>query len=487
MAGCGLVVGLVVGLLSGWSSCGEAHRQGSERLRASVPMTNVLPRPVPPPPPPPPPRLRPPLRPPSQLRAGLPAAAWALAAGLLTIAVPVLLAWAADPRSDSGAPAALRTVGQLLLLAHGAALEVPGGRIDLVPLGLLAVPLLLLARAGRQAAAGLAAPGTESPTSPGSPTSSGVRSSTVPARAAGVAGLRLAVSVALPYALVVLVVAAASAGADVHIPAGRAVLGAVAVGLLGSAVGVLHGAGLGALAWATVPPRLRRVLLAAAAALASLLGAAALLVGISLAVHLVSAAAIAEAMGPGVVGGLVLLVLGLVLVPNAVVWGACWLAGPGFAVGVDTAVGPFGTTLGPVPAVPMAAALPAGPVPVWVGLLALLAPLLAGAVAGLLLHRRAGSVPDALLSGPVAGLLLGVLAGLSSGALGGARLSQIGPSPWRVGAAVALEVAVGAVVALLLSRRLSRRRFRRLSRLRSRLRWARLDRGLTDVASVAPG
>src|SRR5437763_15423416 len=89
----------------------------------------------------------PPRRPaPQVLLPGASAAAWALAAGLVLLGLPVLLAWATDSRSGSGAAAALRTVGELWLVAHGVGLTLATGPVHLTPLGLTAVPLLLLHR-----------------------------------------------------------------------------------------------------------------------------------------------------------------------------------------------------------------------------------------------------------------------------------------------------------------------------------------------------
>ena len=86
--------------------------------------------------------------------------------------------------------------------------------------------------------------------------------------------------------------------------------------------------------------------------------------------------------------------------------------------------------------------------------LVLLAPLGAGVLAGVLTHRRADpgaqgrrvrdAAGQAALAGPVAGAGLLVLAWLSGGPLGGGRLSDVGPSPWRVGVAVLVEVGVFA-------------------------------------------
>jgi hypothetical protein len=190
-----------------------------------------------------------------------------------------------------------------------------------------------------------------------------------------------------------------------------------------------------------------------AAGLGVLVAGGAFLAGLSLVVHASRATALASATDPGLVGGLVLLVLGVLLAPNAAVWGVSWMAGPGFAVGVGTTVGPLGTSLGPVPAFPLFAALPSGDVPVWVGLVMLAVPLGAGALGGVLFARRlaissaATAALEASLVGPCVGALVAGLCGIAGGPLGGGRLVAVGPSPWKVGLAVALELAVPAGVA----------------------------------------
>lgn len=375
-------------------------------------MTDTIPRP----------RTRRSARPaarPGLLRAGIPAAGWAATAGLVAVAVPVLLLWAADSRSGAGVGAALRTVASVWLVAHGATLHVPGGDLGMTPLGLLALPLLLLERAARHAAG-----------------AHEVRSLRDAARlAAGVAG---------PYALTVAVVAGLAGGGEVQPDAVQALVGASVLGLVGSGIGAVRAAGLADRLWARLPARLQRATVPAVGALSALLGAGALLVGLMLVAHLRQAADIAALTTPGVVGGLGLLLLGLLVAPGAAVWGACYLAGPGFAVGVGTAVWPFGVTLGPVPAVPLLAALPGGPLPLAVGVLVPALPLAAGVLAGRLAHRRGGGLADALLAAPLTGAGMALLAALSAGPLGDGRLSQLGPSWWRVGLAVTLEVVLGA-------------------------------------------
>ena len=355
--------------------------------------------------------------------AGLRAALVAGLLGLLVVVVPVLALWAVDDRAGAGLADAVRTGAQLWLLAHGASLEVPGGAYGLTPLGLLVVPGWLLLRAGR-------APGSGAP-DPDRPDPRGL--------------LLHVAAVAVPYATLTGTVALLSASDAVAATPVSAVLSPM---LLAGAAVVVGGRSRLRAAPAALLGLVRPVLVATV----WLVGAGALLAGASLAVHLPRAAELAGSSEPGVVGGLGLLLAGLALVPNAVLWGASWLVGPGFAVGAGTAVGPFGHELGPVPALPLLAALPGGGLPGWVGVLVLAVPVTAGLLAGLLVHR---TEPDAsamrtacrsALVGAVSGAVWAVLAWGSGGPVGGERLAQVGPDPVTVGVAVALSVGAGAIV-----------------------------------------
>ena len=377
-------------------------------------MTQTLQRP--PRPSPPPRATGAPLRTAALL--GLRSALTAGALGLLAVALPVLLLGAVDDRAGAGWADTLRTAGQLWLVANGGDLEVSGAGYGLTPLGLAALPVWLLLRAGR-------------PDGPGGP-------------------VRRALTVAVPYAAGTALVALMSATDSVRAPVLRAAIGAL---VLATCAVVLGG-------WSrlAVPERVRGTGRAVLAAYAVLLGAGSLLAGTALALHLPRAADLADASAPGVIGGAGLLLVGLSLVPNAALWGASWLAGPGFAVGAGTAVGPFGHELGNVPALPLLAALPGSAAPGWVGPLALLVPVLAGALAGRLVQRNrpgasgVGVTREAALVGVGAGAVWAVLAWLSGGPVGGARLVEVGPGPWSVGLAVAATVAAGAVVSALAHR-----------------------------------
>ncbi len=363
----------------------------------------------------------------SPLAVGAAAALWAAVCGLLLVVLPVLVVWATDSRSGTGWGEAVRAGGRFWLVAHGASLDVPGGRYALTPLGLLLLPLWLARRFTTVAARD------------------------VPATT------RLAGVVAGTYGVLAMLVALVCSGPDVHVSPVQSLLGGLLVGGAGASYAVLRPDGA---RWTGLSRRTRRLATAGAASVGLLLGAGALLVGGSLAVHGSRASDLAAASDPGALGGFALLLAGLALVPNAVVWGASWLAGPGFAVGVGTAVGPFGHELGPVPALPLLAALPGEGVPEWAAVLVLAVPVLAGAVGGLLVARELGdacaswsrTALEAAAVGPVCGAVLGVLAWLSGGAVGGERLVDLGPSPLAVFAAVTAAVATGAVPGALVRR-----------------------------------
>lgn len=374
------------------------------------------------------------------LRAGSFAALRVAGIGLLLVGLPVLLGWATDASAGSGAADALRSAGQLWLLAHGVSLELPDGRVGLTPLGLSALPLALLVRAGGQVAA---------------------RRRLSSPRAA----VALALSVAVPYALLAAVIASVCATAAVRPAPAQALLGGLATGLVGAGAGALRPGRLWRAAWLALPSLVRRLIPAVAGASALLLAGGALVVGLSLGWHLDRAAELAQTSAPGPIGGVALLLVGLTLVPNAVLWGASWLAGPGFAVGVGTGVSPFAHELGPVPSLPLLAALPGDALPTWLALLVLLVPLAAGVLAGRWVLRTLDSsvsmmhtAVEAAAVGPACGLLWAALAWLAGGPVGGARLSVIGPSPRQVGLALAVEVSLGAVAAVLVFRRRSAER-----------------------------
>lgn len=382
-------------------------------------------------------RLRPPIPPGGPARpllvAGGVAALAAASGGLAVLVTLTAIGWITAPHVGfgGGLSGVLRSAGELWLAAHHVAVTVRGvGRIGLLPLGLVLLPGALIERAGRwMANAGY------------------VRQP----RDVGYA----AASIAFPYALYTGAVAVASqtqqASSSPWQAACSGFLLAAAAGGFGAARGLAHWRRLTAL----VPARPRSVILGTVAALAMLTACGALLAGTSLAVHLHAYREAVASLSPGAGGSALLLVAGISYLPNAVIWAIAYMLGPGFSVGVGTAVSPSGSALGAIPAFPMLAGLPVGAraaFPPWLGFLVLALPYLAGALAGIVTVRIAptpfleAAPLWGLLSGSLAGLVIGFGAKFSGGPLGAGRLASVGPAGAEVGLVAVLEVGVTAAV-----------------------------------------
>ena len=161
-----------------------------------------------------------------------------------------------------------------------------------------------------------------------------------------------------------------------------------------------------------------------------------------------------ESLHTELLGGITVTLGQIAFLPNIVIWAASWLVGPGFALGTGSSVSPLGTQLGPVPAIPILGALPPGHLAF--GFVGLLVPVvvgfLVGAVLGPPLKREVGGgllVLAGLGVGLVGGVILGLLAWCSAGVAGPGRLADVGPNPWAVGVAAAIELGVAASIGLL--------------------------------------
>ncbi|WP_018653610.1 DUF6350 family protein [Actinomadura flavalba] len=372
---------------------------------------------------------------------GLVGAVWCAGIGLTLLLTITLVGWIAAPRAavGHGLPGVFRTAVNFWLVAHHAGFSLPGGRVGLLPLGLLVLPGTLLYRCGGWM---IRACGP----------------SRRPRR--GVA--RVALALAVPYAVLGALLALAAESPRIRPSAWQALtacfLVALAAGGLGAARALVAArghrvrSGLGALL-RLLPGRARSLVVGVAGALAVLLGTGALLVGASLAMHLPEAVREYDILAPGVIGGVLLLLVELAFLPNAIIWGMAYAVGAGFSVGAGTSVSASGVFLDMVPAFPPLAALPEpGPAPL-VSLPALAAPFLAGAVGGTLTVRamptRAYEVAPlwGFLTGALTGVAAAVLAAASGGPLGGGRMATVGPSAWQVGLLAALEVGIAAAIA----------------------------------------
>jgi hypothetical protein len=205
------------------------------------------------------------------------------------------------------------------------------------------------------------------------------------------------------------------------------------------------------------PATLRLGLRGGAVVVALLVGGAALLVGTWALAGRATSSDIITALEPGWTGGIVFAVAQLALLPNLVLWAVSWLAGPGFAVGEGTSFTPFGTSSGPLPAIPLLGALPGAD---WANPLTAWAPVVVvacGVVAGLFVWRRlepdlvrwsdVGRVLGGIVAVPCVVMLLGQW--VAAGAGGPGRLADIGASPLVTAGLVSAEVAGGAGAVLL--------------------------------------
>ncbi len=204
---------------------------------------------------------------------------------------------------------------------------------------------------------------------------------------------------------------------------------------------------------------IRAALRAGFGAFVGALGIGALVVALGLLTRFTDALLLLESLGVTPVGVVVMTLLQLALAPVAVVWGAAWAIGPGFVIGAGSSVSPLGTDLGPVPALPLLAAIDPEARP-WMAVVVAL-PVLAAVLVGVLARQSvlAGDARRpvhwwelalaAVGGGVLGGALLGVAAMLATGAAGPGRLSETGPDAVLVAAWGALELGAGLLIGML--------------------------------------
>jgi hypothetical protein len=254
------------------------------------------------------------------------------------------------------------------------------------------------------------------------------------------------VSLAAPYALLAGLIALVASN-DITQPfIGEALFSHFVLAFLAGALATARMIGPWRVMLRLLPERVRALTVGTAMATALLLVAGLALVLVAVVLNFDQVRELSSVLSPGLVGGLLLVLLQLLYLLNVVIWASSYIAGPGFAIGADTT----GVQLGTVPSLPLLGALPeSGPVPAW--MMAVIAlPFAAGAVAGVMVARISPSPSYeaaplwGFLTGVSTGVVAGALAALSGGPIGGGRLAAIGPSPWEVALSVALEVGVAA-------------------------------------------
>ena len=177
-----------------------------------------------------------------------------------------------------------------------------------------------------------------------------------------------------------------------------------------------------------------------------------------------------ESLQPGVWGIITLSIAQLALLPTAIIWGAMWMVGPGFALGTGALVSPLGTTVQAVPALPLLGIIP--PTPPMGAIMIVAVPLAVSFVAGvaattMLLGKNPGNLwrnvgdtefhhqplVQILAASAVAGVLGSfggfVLASMTSGSAGPGRFQNVGADPAQIALWWGLEICVGVLLGLL--------------------------------------
>lgn len=382
----------------------------------------------------------------------------------LLVALPLVVVWATGGFANSQPDALARLAGQAWLLIHGVPLELSNqgngtaaggttaGMLTLTPLALTLIPFLLAWRAGRRLARASytdqlwqALLGSWAVYSAfGAATAFVCRSSDV------VVNLWFAMLIpVLPVALGTVVGARREAGSW------RKLIGVDAVAWISRTSQHSRWAG----------SYLASAGKAGFVALMAALGLSCVLLGVDLFIHWDLVLTVYEGLGAGAVGGAALTLGQLGYLPNLAVYTLAWVSGSGFALGDGSQLGALGSAAGPLPPIPVFAALPAGTLDF--GFVALVVPALAGALAGWWFVREgenhfdewlsikvkarwftasASTVVLGALIGAVAGVLAAALALLAGGSVGVGRLTNIGPDPLWFALWMTADVGIGAVI-----------------------------------------
>jgi hypothetical protein len=351
---------------------------------------------------------------------GVAAAVWTAAIGLLVLIAIAVGAWFT---ADSGTFGdAIRVGGLAWLVGNGSGLQLSNASVTLVPLGAILVNGWMLARAGRWVASH-AAP--ESWRQVGT----------------GVSAL------AFGYAAMAAIASTTTHLSGASTSPVRAAFAALGLAGACGAWGALRQTDRASAVAARLPELAASTVAGATGGLLVLVSAGGALLTASLISHFATAVTLAEGLHAGLVGGAIVALITLALVPNAVIFAGAFLAGPGFAVGTGTVVAPSHVSTGPLPGLPLLAAVPRTSGSPWLEGCLLVVPALAGAASGCIAVRRGAqtSLSGAALRGGLAGLAAGAafgcLALLSAGSVGPGRMTQIGP-----GASVLLVASLACAI-----------------------------------------
>lgn len=375
----------------------------------------------------------------------------AAAASTLVVCLAVgVLGWFLTDAGAHGAPRdALRAGAVGWLTGHGSGVQVGGVLVSVVPWGLTLVCAWTIARFGVRVGESVSGLGPDADA-----LGDGQRDWTVPTATA---------LFAAGYVMTLLATHTLAATATTVPDVTRAVTGALLLtGIVGGAA-IAVGSGRAAVWLDRFPESVHVVAQCCRRVLTSMLLVSAVALAIGFVVDTGTAANVTSQLGTSPGSTALVVLLTLFVLPNAVVFSAAYLIGPGFAVGIGTLVSPTVVQTGALPLFPLLAALPdSGPTPAWAPWLMLTGPLVAAVAVTRAMRRRPslrwedGALRGAL-AGILAGVLLGALAGLVGGAVGPGRMSEVGPLALQVTVQSMTVLGVGGVLGGVLATRRHRR------------------------------
>ena len=379
-------------------------------------------------------------------RRALVAGALAAAGSATVFVLPALLVWVAASESTVSWTTSLGVGASLWLLAGGAHLTLGGAQITVVPLLAFALSLTIgswaATRAAREAADArtivLARESLHRPLAL--------------ALAAWTAGYAVC---AMLWVLVAFLAGPTPVAWTLVLPVVvvPVVAAALALGRLVRGRPALAGPGLRRPQW--FPDAVRRALRPGLEGAAGLLGIGMLLCVLLVVLHFDRVSYLQGELAPGLIGGVVLVLAQLSVLPNLALWAVSFVAGTGFSAVEGASATWTGSRTSLLPMVPAFGALPEpgafpGILPVIVVL-----PVAVGAFVGWRSLRAVARLSTERTKVIVAGTAVVVAAGalglldvLGGGSLGMARLSDIGAPAGMLTLALLVELGIGASLVL---------------------------------------
>lgn len=172
-------------------------------------------------------------------------------------------------------------------------------------------------------------------------------------------------------------------------------------------------------------------------------GVSSIVLGVSLALNTKTVENLLVVLEPGWLGGVLLLLLNILYLPNAIIATFSYLVGPGFALGSGTLLSPFTHRISEIPALPLLGALPTGRHPAVI----FTTVLVVGAGLILYIKTKKNGFRELATNYLVIISSVALLAFLASGALMTDAMRTVGVSPWQLTAAIAVELGAGILLA----------------------------------------